>query len=812
MADPKAARREQKKSRTAAPARPISAAWAAAILAVLLALFFHEVLAPGRTFVSPDALAPAGFVHVGEQSLWKDHVYPLWNPYVFLGMPSFASGAYNPLIYPPDWPLALIQKILPLPDMTWLLLYYFLGAWFFFLLAREWGARAEGALIGAMAFVFAPNLVAVGSHGHGSQLVDSAYLPLMLWLASRWIRRGGLKELGLLALAGGFQMLRGHVQICFYSWLAVAIYGVIDGVASLRGGAKTPGASALPTVAARAIGLAGAAAAAFAIAAFYNLPLQDYAHWSIRGGGAGGGIGMERATQWSMSPIELPTIVFAGFAGFGGQTYWGGMPFTDYPNAYIGIVTALLALPAFLANGRVRVFALALALVSLLIAFGHNTPLYQFLYDHLPLFNKFRVPVMIILLFQLAACLGVAWGWSAVLEGRGPGAPRVGRLMAIAGVVVAAGAVIASIGRDGWRGAYQGLAMATHPGFPAQAASIAFESFARDLMRAGLVGGLAALTAWLAFTRRMPGRIATVVAAALLLFELWPVSGMVMKPVIGDTPPPNAEIGRDDVTDFLSQAAPRGTFRIFPADQFQDNRFAGFGIASIGGYHAAKLRRFQDFYDAQLQGTPGWMRLLNIRYVVLQQALEKVPEWMKLVHQGPGGAVYENLAALPRATLVDQYRVVQPAKAILDSVAEVAHDSARLTFLEEDPHVSLGPIAGGTATIVSARLNDVTIDVNTPGPALLRLADQWYPDWVATVDGRAAPILRADYLLRAVAVPAGRHQVKFEFRSRAMRTGLLLSVIATLLALAAIGIGWGRERSARAAAAAAPKPGSPGAA
>src|SRR5204862_7484418 len=133
----------------------------------------------GKTFTSPDAGAtgPAGFVAVGEQSLWHDHVYPLWNPYVFLGMPSFASGGYHPLIYPPDWPLALVQKVSPLPDMTWLILYYALGAWFFFLLAREWGARPEGALLGAAAFAIGPNLVAVGSHGHGSQLVDSAYLP-----------------------------------------------------------------------------------------------------------------------------------------------------------------------------------------------------------------------------------------------------------------------------------------------------------------------------------------------------------------------------------------------------------------------------------------------------------------------------------------------------------------------------------------------------------------------------------------------------------------------------------------------------------
>ena len=210
MADRKSQRTSRARSTPAgsAPARParsgfgLTTRWAAVVLALLVLAFFHDVMLGGKTFVSPDANAPAGFVRVGEHALWQEHTYPLWNPLVFTGMPSFGSGAYNPLIYPPDWPLGLVQKVVPLPDQTWLILYYFLGALFMFLLAREWGASPEGALIGAAAFVFAPNLVAVGAHGHGSQLVDSAYTPLLLWLASRWMRRGGIRHLAWLALAG----------------------------------------------------------------------------------------------------------------------------------------------------------------------------------------------------------------------------------------------------------------------------------------------------------------------------------------------------------------------------------------------------------------------------------------------------------------------------------------------------------------------------------------------------------------------------------------------------------------------------------
>ena len=138
MNERKTARREPQRRR----APGLTTAWAAVVIALLVIVFFHAVVVGGKTFVSPDATAPAGFARIGEQSLYHEHVYPLWNPYVFLGMPSFASGTYNPLIYPPDWPVAVLQKFLPLPELTWMLIYYFLAGFAMFLLAREWGATA----------------------------------------------------------------------------------------------------------------------------------------------------------------------------------------------------------------------------------------------------------------------------------------------------------------------------------------------------------------------------------------------------------------------------------------------------------------------------------------------------------------------------------------------------------------------------------------------------------------------------------------------------------------------------------------------
>lgn len=792
----------------------LSTGWAAAILALLVILFFHEVSVGGRTFVSPDATNPVGFVRIGEQSLWQDKVYPLWNPFVFLGMPSFGSGAYNPLIYPPDWPLALLQKVLPLPDLTWMLLYYFLGGLFAFLLAREWGARPEGALLGAFAFVFQPNLVAVGSHGHGSQLVNSAYLPLMLWLAARWFRRGNLSDLGLLALAGGFQFLRGHIQICFYTWLAIALYAVVQLAATLR----TPGE--LARTAARAASLGVAAALAFGLAGVYNLPLRDYAEHSIRGGGEGGGAGLAYATGWSMAPYELLASVVPNWVGFGGATYWGGMPFTDYPNAYLGVVAVLLALPAFLPSapggGVPRAFALALAVVSLLVSFEHHFPLYGFLYDHVPQFNKFRIPVMIIVLFQIAAAMAAAWGWSAVLDrGARPGSrrdPALDRVLIGAAVVLVVAGLLAAAGSEAMRAGYVAMAVSSKEGFTPEMANAAFAGFVSDLGRVALTGLAAVALAWLAAGGRLAASLASLGLLALLAVDTWPVSGKVMQPVIGDPVQKSLDYGRDDVVEWLEKAGRWGEFRVlYP--ELRDNRLAGFGVAMLGGYHAAKPRLYQDLVppNAPVIVDARWWSLLNVKYLVLSQAIpaEQLPQalgpagqFFRPVFTGVGGSVYEYALALPRATLCDGFAVVpDTGRAAVDSVATTPRDPSHFTFLTKDPGVALGPIEGGTATIAKYGLHDVVVEVNTPGAAVLRLADMWYPDWQATVDGRPAEILRADHALRAVVVPAGRHTVAFRFVSRAFGDGLRLSVGSLGAVLALIGAGWwlGRRR-ARAAA------------
>src|SRR6185436_10541025 len=150
--------------------------------------------------------------------------------------------------------------------------------------------------------------------------------------------------------------------------------------------------------------------------------------------------------------------------------------------------------------------------------------------DHLPLFNKFRVPVMAIVLFQVATALGLAWGWSAVLDRgarKGESAVWLDRLLLALGAVLALALVVGVLGQDMWREGYVALATrikstGAQP-FPNELAELAYRAYVVDLGRACVLGLVAVALAWLAARGRFGATLATTGVLALLLIELWPV-------------------------------------------------------------------------------------------------------------------------------------------------------------------------------------------------------------------------------------------------------------------------------------------------
>ncbi|HEY7727375.1 MAG TPA: hypothetical protein VID50_02895 [Candidatus Eisenbacteria bacterium] len=780
---------------------PHAFSWAAALVAAAVLVFFLPI-ALGKVFVSPDSVAPAGFSKIALEALSDRRVYALWNPYHFLGMPSFGSLAFVPYVYPLDALFGFLHETLRFPDLTWLLAHYLLLGLSMLALLRTLGAGPLPAALGSIAFALTPNLVAVGAFGHGSQIMTAAYLPLLVLLLHRFLRRGSLLALAGFALAAALQLLRGHVQIVFYSWLALGSYALVQGIAHARGGDRAAAIRALA-------GLTAGLVLAFGMSAFLYLPTHEYAKLSIRSAGEGGGAGFAYATSWSFSPREMLTFVIPGMFGFGGSTYWGSMPFTDYPN-YMGILPLALAVyGAWTLRGPVRLYFVLLAIAALLISFGkHLAPLYSLLYYHVPFFNKFRVPVMILVLTQFSvaalAALGLTRAWTPPPADAGKRRGGGGRdRWLLAAAIAAAGGVAAlvllsalapAITRDAMGGRLANL----EPGTAREIMRRAVGMASSDALKSGLF--LAAGLAVIGLYRRR--QLAWGVAAAGLLVlwagDLWIVDRRIIDPQVGSPAEYREHFERTPEVDFLRSDST--LFRVLPL-QWNDSRLAAYGIASVLGYHPAKPRLYQAFMDTVGIRSAWTLRFLNVKYILTDGYIPPESTDFLLRHDG-AVKVYEVEGALPRAQMLHRLKPVRDDGVALATLHTGGLDTGVEALWTEPGQLPpmKEPMTPDSVRAIRYDFNECDFLAATAAPGIFLLRDQWDPDWTARVDGSPARIYRVDYLLRGVLVGPGVHRIAFRYEPKALALGFRVSVAALLatllLALAGVVTGARRRRAA----------------
>lgn len=772
------------------------------LLVLAVTVFFGGHLFGGKEFNSSDASAPAGFAKVGAEELAKG-VYPQWNPYMFCGMPSFGSLLYNPNVFTPDIILGAVSNALRLPSDAWLVFYYLvMGLGMFWFLVKE-SVAPEAALIGALALMFTPNVIAVGAFGHGSQLVDDAFIPLALLGTAELFRKPRLAAIGGLALALGLQFMRAHIQIFYYTLLLVGLYALVHTVTTMlttKDGRRVGLALGGLVV---AIGLAGMMGAVLA------LPVQDYAAHSIRAAGPGGGMSYSSATGWSMLPKEIWTFLVPSALGFGGATYWGTMPFTDYPN-YMGLGVFVLALLGLVFARRYRVFFGVTGVLSLLFALGKHSALYNFAYEHLPYFNKFRVPVMILVLLQVAVAALAAFMLSRAAEasdGDDEGErQRTGRILLGAGAAVGVVGFGFFVLRGGFESGYVKAAAAAlgARGVPAesteQAGRMAWALVGGDVPRVTVLAVAMLLASGFFALRKLPRTAWMTILVVAVLADLWVVDRKLIAPVEGHKGDRSASIASDDVIEFLTQQP--GQFRIFPMDgrDFGDNKYSGYRLASIGGYHAAKPLLYDKLYTASNGfGNLNVLAMLNVEYLIAPQQLPPYP-FLQLVHDG-SRKIYKNALALPRAWFVPAVKVVASDSLALVGVMDSTWNP-RSSALVIDPQAASRPatLGPGEAQVTRYDVNDVELKATAPQGGFLVISEAWYPDWKATVDGKPSELLQTNYMLRGLYLAPGTHTIHMSFSASSYQKGKTLSTVGGLIALALVlvplGLGFARRKRA----------------
>jgi len=362
---------------------------AALLLSALLSVFFFDVLFLGKTYQSADAQSARSLTMAAE----NDAMFPQHFPYIFSGMPAIFCYT-SPYLYFPN----ILTTWMPTYKSLYIghILHYLLaGMGMFLLLKRGYGFWA--GIVGAISFMFTTNMLGQEIFGHGGLMMTASYIPMIFFVSRKcfnFTSSRDYRDWGILALLIGLQMQRAHYQIIYYTWMLIGIYFIYSNWHNLKFRWKWN--------LQKMVMLIGCGILAIGMAAMNLLPTIEYAEHSIRSS-----LSFDYASSWSFHPKEIITFILPHFYGFGDSTYTGFLQFTHFPN-YLGFSVVILAC---FARGTMVKFLIAVILVSLLISFGKYTPLYEFMYNYLPFFDKFRAPMMILILVQFSVALLAGMGF-----------------------------------------------------------------------------------------------------------------------------------------------------------------------------------------------------------------------------------------------------------------------------------------------------------------------------------------------------------------------------------------------------------------
>jgi len=752
-----------------------------AVAAILLFSFvyFWPLVFEGKEPPKSDIVAHRGAAHsIIEYN--KAHLdRALWATNIFSGMPAI-SISIPPTVPGPQELISLLNSV-----VDWRALYVFLYGVITFFLLRFWGLKTLPALFGTFAFLMIPNYLGILEAGHNSKFKAMMIAPAVIFAFHYMIKNTSLWSFLLLALAFFIQGRTGHYQIIFYTAMVLFAIGIpylVDYIREKQW--DTVGKQLGVLAAAIAVGI-------FLIAPKFLLTNEFLPH-STRGAGGGNGdsgVGIDYAMQWSFDPAESITFLIPNF--FGGSSsqeytgdavpqlkgrtipgYWGNMPFTS-TTQYIGIITMLLGILGLIVHWRKRlIFSLAvISFIALLLSFGrHFAVFYQFFYNYVPLFNKFRVPSMSLFILHFTFPVFAAFGLQAIAEFTKDRSEYFFKTtLALVGVftLLAIGSVL----------------MGETFGFVTQQDFQNYQSQVIDLLQRARMD-IMHQDAWrlliftvigggflLAFLKQYIGKgwLYTGLIAVLLVdmftvdaryLDGFQKSGTRLDNIFRQTP----------VDAFLLQDSEH--YRIFPLGQeFQSNRWAYYH-QTIGGYRPAKLQSYQEILENALY--QGWdqrlpvnwnvVRMLNVKYLIARQQLQHPDLKQAFTSDRQGLYVYQYDDYLPRVTLIDSIIIAEDKASAFSRLNSPDFNPATSVILEEMPELKItrGHEPPGSAVITEYGPNRIAVDVLANRNTMLLLSEihlkEW---WHAKVDGREIPIFRANRLLRALPVSAGEHRVEF---------------------------------------------------
>lgn len=748
---------------------------------LLSVLFYRDfAFAPDRLLYGSDMLDqgyPLRLLAVEE--IRSGRGFPLWNPYVYGGLPYLAI-----LPGPVFYPTSLFYLLMPLHRaIGWtFVLHTALGGGFAWFAARSLGLGRWASAAGGLAFAFSGFVVSTLYGGHDGRMFAMVLMPLAFGCLERGLRTGAPRWFLGLGLAVALQIFTPHVQVMYYSSLALSLWALlrIVGVWREEGHARAP------------LRLAGLTALGFVAAALVGaaqlLPTWRILDIAVRGSPGETGYGF--AASWALPPQELTALLLPDLLG-SLERYWGANPFklhTEYLGA-VPLGLAALALTGIREDGRVWRLAVVGGL-GLLFALGAATPVHRIAYHLVPMVGRFRAASMMLAPVALCAALLAGIGWQRVLDARqrvgapGTGAPAVASaapwLVAGPLLLLAAWAALLPGGLQRW------VLNAWFPtGWNPPPAG------GEAALRAGGWVALIGLTGTLAVARGVArGRFpewAVLAVLAVLVADLWRVDARYLQTTtLAEAYP------RDAVVRHLEEELEPGE-RSYPLPgTYGPNHLMVFRIPSVTGSQNFRLEWSERLFGGlglRNLTRPALWGLLDLRYFVSPQPVGR-QELIVPVVEAPGRHLARLEADAPHAFFPEQVEATRDTAEALRRVLSLPHPAASAVVeADEAP-----PAGRGTARVERYEPNELVLDVEAEEEGLLFVSEIWHPSWRAYVGEEEVPVLRTNVAFRGVVVPAGRHRVRLVYSPAEFRAGFLVSGVSLLGVLAGIGLSSGARR------------------
>lgn len=781
------------------------------IFAVLSFAYFFPAAMDGRILFQHDSVAGRNAGQEVAEYMRRTGEVPRWTNSLFGGMPTYQMGP----AYGSSDVLETVRDAyhLWLPENVWFVFAYLLG---FYILLRALDFRRSLAVLGSVVWAFSSYFFIIIAAGHLWKVMALAYLPPLI--AGMVLAFKGKYRWAFVvtAIFTALEINANHVQMTYYYIIPIAFMIVAALADSLRKKTMAHFGKALAVFC-----LGGVVGLLTNVSNLYHT--WEYSKESTRGKtelvkpqteqATSSGLDRDYITQWSYGIDETWTLLVPNAKGgssnirLGSQEdamqkcnpqysqmvgqwpqYWGDQPFTAGP-VYVGaFVMMLFILGLFIVKGPVKWALLAATVLSVMLSWGkHFMPLTDFFIDYVPMYAMFRTVSSILVVAEFTIPLLAMLALKAIVDSPELLTRRIKYVYA--SVALTAGACLLFA-----------LAPTAFFSFTSAAEAAQLKQYVPEEYLAPMLDNIGKVRAsvfvadcWRSFWIIIAGTLLLLLykagkvkalamvggIAVLCLGDMWMVNkrylndGMFVEKSVRDNPvqPTPAEefIMRDKSLDYRVLNLATNTF---------NENETSYYLKSVGGYHAAKLRRYQEMIDAyiapemqslfkavagaggdmtRVDGDSIWpvLNMLNTKYFILPlQDGQTVP--------------LQNPYAYGNAWFVDNIRYVDNATQEIQTVGKInlRHEAVADKRFAGVLGKAAGQDSTSVVTMASYDANHLVYDVQSATGGIVVFAENYYPGWTATVDGNDAEVGRVNYILRAIRVAPGSHKVELTFKPR----------------------------------------------